>query len=57
MNFSRPCGTRSPPPKLPALKRRAIVARRVAAEKGRDAKVFEKWSKQICGAIQKQIGI
>jgi phosphoglucosamine mutase len=24
---------------------------------GRDAKVLEKWSKQICGAIQKQIGI
>jgi phosphoglucosamine mutase len=23
---------------------------------GRDAKVLEKWSKQICGAIQKQIG-
>ena len=24
---------------------------------GRDAKVLEKWSKQICGAIEKQIGI
>jgi phosphomannomutase len=24
---------------------------------GRDAKVLEKWSKQICGAIQKQIGL
>jgi len=24
---------------------------------GRDAKVLEKWSKQICGAIQKQIGV
>jgi phosphoglucosamine mutase len=24
---------------------------------GRDAKVLEKWSKQICGAIQQQIGI
>jgi phosphoglucosamine mutase len=24
---------------------------------GRDAKVLEKWSKQICGAIQKQIGM
>ncbi|MEI9959607.1 MAG: phosphoglucosamine mutase [Limisphaerales bacterium] len=24
---------------------------------GRDAKILEKWSKQICGAIQKQIGI
>jgi len=23
---------------------------------GRDAKVLEKWSRQICGAIQKQIG-
>ncbi len=23
---------------------------------GRDAKILEKWSKQICGAIQKQIG-
>jgi len=24
---------------------------------GRDAKVLERWSKQICGAIQKQIGV
>ncbi|MGC9943304.1 MAG: phosphoglucosamine mutase [Verrucomicrobiota bacterium] len=24
---------------------------------GRDAKVLEKWSKQICGSIQKQIGV
>jgi phosphoglucosamine mutase len=24
---------------------------------GRDAKVLEKWSEQICGAIQKQIGV
>jgi phosphoglucosamine mutase len=24
---------------------------------GRDPKVLEKWSKQICGAIQKQIGV
>ena len=24
---------------------------------GRDAEVLEKWSKQICGAIQKQIGV
>ena len=24
---------------------------------GRDASVLEKWSKQICGAIQKQIGV
>jgi phosphoglucosamine mutase len=23
---------------------------------GRDAKVLEKWSQQICGAIQQQIG-
>ena len=24
---------------------------------GRDAKVLESWSKKICGAIQKQIGV
>jgi phosphoglucosamine mutase len=24
---------------------------------GSDVKVLEKWSKQICGAIQKQIGV
>jgi len=24
---------------------------------GRDAKVLENWSKKICGAIQKQIGV
>ena len=24
---------------------------------GRDAKVLDKWSRQICGAIQKQIGV